>query len=315
MGAALGSTPADVFDLTVRQAVLAEQLDYEHLWVTEHHFIRFGINPSALTAAAFLLGRTTRVTVGTSVVLSPLCHPVDLAERTALLDQFSGGRFALGLGRGGYRRDYELLDVDFTRWDSEPHSSAQQLIDLWSGTGELQPTPRTAPHPPLLLATSSPPGLAVAVKHGLALQHYFATPADARRQLEDRYRELRGEATPEPDHLHTLIAIVDGRRDARERLAAALRVSFREGDHPHVPQATNRHVDKDGNELQPGDMADAVAAGAIIGSAAQVTDELGAFIEQTGARRLAIFHEAIGDPRVTLASLEEFAAEVRPQLG
>src|ERR1044071_3751281 len=87
----LGATARAVATLTLAQAQLAEDLDYDELWVTEHHFIRFGINPSALTTAGFLLGRTTRIHVGTSVVLSPLCHPVELAERTALLDQLSGG--------------------------------------------------------------------------------------------------------------------------------------------------------------------------------------------------------------------------------
>ena len=132
MGAALGETPEDIFDSTLSQASLAEELHYDELWVTEHHFIRFGINPSALTTAAFLLGRTHTIRVGTSVVLSPLCHPVELAERTALLDHLSHGRFELGLGRGGYRRDYELLDIDFTRWDDEPQATATRLLDIWS---------------------------------------------------------------------------------------------------------------------------------------------------------------------------------------
>ena len=53
MSANLGARPEDVFDLTLTQAELAEQLGYDELWVTEHHFIRFGLNPSALTTAGF----------------------------------------------------------------------------------------------------------------------------------------------------------------------------------------------------------------------------------------------------------------------
>ena len=68
MGATLGATAADVFDVTLAQAELAEDLGYDDLWVTEHHFIRFGINPSALTAAAFLLGRTRDIHVGLSLI-------------------------------------------------------------------------------------------------------------------------------------------------------------------------------------------------------------------------------------------------------
>lgn len=316
MGAALGPRPEDVFRVTVAQATSAEQLGYEHLWVTEHHFIRFGINPSALTAAAFLLGRTSRIRVGTAVVLSPLYHPVELAERAALLDQFSDGRFALGLGRGGYRQDYEVLDIDFARWDGEPHGSARRIVDLWFGSGSvnIEPAPLTKPHPELLLATSSPAGIAFAAENGIALQHYFATPAGARVELERRYSEFSGDTGARPEHLHTVLAIVDERPDARKRLNAALRTSFKDGDHPHVPQGANRHVGPDGRPLNADAMADVVAAGAIIGSPDQVVDELGRFIETTGARRIAVFHEAIAEPGATLKSLEDFALSVRPQL-
>lgn len=314
MGAGLAASPEGVFDLTLRQSQIAEDLGYADLWVTEHHFIDFGINPSALTTAGFLLGRTRRIRVGTAVVLSPLRHPVELAEQAALLDQLSGGRFDLGLGRGGYRRDFEILDIDFARWDDEPRASARRLLELWSGAPEetaIQPPPHTRPHPPLLLATSSAPGVEFAARNQLALQHYFATPVPQRLAVEATYREFRAEA---PAHLHTLIVIVDPTAGRRDQLAAALRRSFRGGEHPHVPQAVNRHIGPDGRPVDSTAMAEQVAADAIIGSPAQVVDELGEFIETTGARRIAIYPEAIADAAVTLTSLEDFAGLVAPQL-
>ncbi|MET4427174.1 LLM class flavin-dependent oxidoreductase [Mycolicibacterium sp. 624] len=325
MGANLGETPEAVFDLTAEQATAAEQLGYDELWVTEHHFIRFGINPSAITTAAFLLGRTTRIQVGTAVVLSPLLHPVELAERAALLDQFSGGRFALGLGRGGYRRDYDVLGVDFTRWDDEPLASAQALLDIWArptddavppadDVVDVQPPPLTHPHPELLLATSSAPGVEFAARNGIALQHYFATPVGARVTAENRYGELRGKGSA-PAHLHTLIVVVDSAPDRRDDLANALRESFRAGDHPHVPQSSNRHLLPDGRPASPDAMARMVADQAIVGSPAHVVDELGQFIETTGASRIAVYFESIADKKVTLRSLEDFASVVAPALG
>ena len=323
MGASLSPTPEAVFDLTLEQATTAEQLGYAELWVTEHHFIRFGINPSAPTTAAFLLGRTTRISVGTAVVLSPLYHPVELAERAAVLDQFSHGRFMLGLGRGGYRRDYEVLGVDFARWNDEPQAAAKRLLDVWttpSGVStstddvDVQPPARTRPHPELLLATSSTPGVEFAARNGLALQHYFATPTAPRVELGARYRELRGGDHPMSAHLHTLIVIVDDASDRRDQLEAALRRSFRDGDHPLVPQATNRHVGPDGKPVAWDAMATLVAENAIVGPPNQVVDELGRFIESTGARRIAIYHEAIADPATTMRSLRDFALFVAPQL-
>lgn len=310
LGANLGASAGEVFELTRRQVAVAEDAGYHDVWVTEHHFIDFGINPSALTSAAFLLGCTSRLRVGTAVVLSPLLHPVDVAERAALLDQWSGGRFDLGLGRGGYLRDYEVLGVDTARWDDEPEATVTALLDLWRDDDTLvRPAPATRPHPPLLLATSSERGIACAAANGLALQHYFAVPAEARVAVEARYDELRGDvAVPAPDHLHTLIVVVAGDVDGtRARLAAALTESFAAGDHPHVPHAPERHGDRAA-------LAGFVAEGAIVGPPARVVDELGAFVERTGARRLALYTEAVADATATLDSIERFAADVAPQL-
>lgn len=257
-------------------------------------------------------------------MLCPLYHPIELAERAALLDQFSGGRFILGLGRGGYRGDYEVLDVDFARWDDEPQASAQRLLDVWTqppgtttstGVIDVQPPVYTRPHPELLLATSSTDGVEFVARNRLALQHYFATPTAPRVALDARYRELRGEDQPMPDHLHTLIVIVDSAPHRRDQLATALRRSFRDGDHPALPQAANRHVGPDGKPVDWDAMATLVADSAIVGPPSQLVDELGRFVETTGARRIAIYHEAIADPATTMNSLRDFALLVAPQLG
>lgn len=112
-----------------------------------------------------------------------------------------------------------------------------------------------------------------------------------------------------------MIVVVDGAPDRRDQLAAALRRSFRDGGHPAVPQAVNRHVGPDGKSVDWDTMATMVADQAIVGSPAQVVDELGAFLEKTGATRIAIYPEAIADTSVTMASLRDFAQVVVPQLG
>lgn len=70
-----GQSHTEIYDLLLAEAELAERLGYFDLWVTEHHFISFGINASALTAAAYLLGHTRTLQVGTAVALSPQYHP------------------------------------------------------------------------------------------------------------------------------------------------------------------------------------------------------------------------------------------------
>ncbi len=327
MGANLATEQRDIFAFTLEQAELAERLGFHDLWLSEHHFIPFGLDSSALTTAGFLLGRTRRLRVGTAVVLAPLLEPIDLAERAALLDQLSGGRFDLGLGRGGYLRDYEVLGVDTKRWGEEPVRSLSTLRDLWSGdeatrkrvdVGDpmrVEPGPYTEGGPPLFAATSSPDGLAFAARHGIPLQHYFASPAKARVAVEAKYEEARPEDVPRPEHMHTLLVHVteDPDRD-RERLREALTVSFRGGDWPGVPEMGKRHLGADGKPIGPTEMARGAAAGAIVGPPQAVVEGLGEFMETTGARRIAIYAEAIADRDATLQSIERFAKDVAPQL-
>ncbi|MFV0309575.1 MAG: LLM class flavin-dependent oxidoreductase [Desertimonas sp.] len=322
MGANLASTPEGVFDLTRRQARAADELGYHDLWVTEHHFIRFGLNPSPFAAAGFLLGMTERVRVGTAVVLSPLHHHVAVAEQASLLDQFSAGRFDLGVGRGGYVRDYDVYGIDTAAWDPEPELTLDAVLALWRGgpvhAAEpdvgIQPPVRAAGRPGLFVASSTEAAVKRAAVEGLALQHYFAVPVDGRVELEHRYRDAGGD--PDAGHVHTLIVIVtdgDGTAD-RDRLRAALTQSLRDGDHPGVPNQADRHVGPDGQPLDRATMAEFVAAGAIVGPPSRVVDELGAFVDATGARRLVLYPESIGDASLTMGSIERFAAEVAPQL-
>lgn len=82
-------------------AVAAETAGFDDVWIAEHYFMSYGICPSAITLAAYLLGATHRITVGTAVSVLSTQHPIAVAEQTALLDQLSRGRFRLRVGGGG----------------------------------------------------------------------------------------------------------------------------------------------------------------------------------------------------------------------
>jgi alkanesulfonate monooxygenase SsuD/methylene tetrahydromethanopterin reductase-like flavin-dependent oxidoreductase (luciferase family) len=232
----------EVFDRALHEAALAEDLGFHDVWVTEHHFIPFGINPSALAAAAFILGRTSRIRVGTAVTLAPLYHPIHLAEQAAVLDQLSGGRFDFGIGRGGYLRDFEVFGVDTARWDTEVAATMRVLLDAWSGEVaaegphvafapvRITPETRTKPHPPLFVASASPETLDLAAARGIPLMHYFAAPLEARLKVESAYTERvarSGWSQPFPEHIHTLIcAVTHDERAMRQRLNENLDYSY-----------------------------------------------------------------------------------------
>ncbi|MFC4913179.1 LLM class flavin-dependent oxidoreductase [Actinomadura gamaensis] len=129
-----GESDADALDRTVAAAVAAERAGFDDVWIAEHHFMRYGVVPSAITLAGHLLGRTRRIHVGTAVSVLSNQHPVALAEQAALLSLVSGGRFRLGVGRGGPWRDLEVFGTGLSRFeDGFPESLDLLLAWLHAG--------------------------------------------------------------------------------------------------------------------------------------------------------------------------------------
>ncbi|MGF1428455.1 LLM class flavin-dependent oxidoreductase [Kitasatospora sp. LaBMicrA B282] len=96
-----GQSHAQALERTVAGTVAAERAGLDAVWLAEHHFVPYGVCPNAATLAALLLGRTRRIRLGTAVSVLSTTHPVALGEQAALLHLTSGGRFTLGVGRGG----------------------------------------------------------------------------------------------------------------------------------------------------------------------------------------------------------------------
>ena len=91
------------------EAQLAEEQGFDSCFFGEHHQDKDGFLPSPLIVAAAVASRTRRLKVGTSVILLPLHHPVQLAEDVVTLDIVSRGRIILGVGLGYQPADFRAF--------------------------------------------------------------------------------------------------------------------------------------------------------------------------------------------------------------
>ncbi len=113
---------ATVFEKTDALARAMDELGYYALWLAEHHFQREGYEclPNLLMSAVHLAHVTRRLRIGCGFNITPMWHPLRLAEDYATADILTGGRVIFGVGRGYHTREVEtfgapMLDPDANR--------------------------------------------------------------------------------------------------------------------------------------------------------------------------------------------------------
>ena len=173
--------PAYLVDVGA-MAGTAEALGFESFWCAEHPFIpvrsasRFpgsedGVIPESYShfvdpfvALARASGTTTRIKLGTGIVLVPERHPLLLAKEVSTLDHFSGGRFLFGIGAGWLREETEIMGGDFDHRWTQTRESVLAMKELWTKPEaefhgryynfppvRSYPKPAQKPHPPVIL--------------------------------------------------------------------------------------------------------------------------------------------------------------------
>jgi alkanesulfonate monooxygenase SsuD/methylene tetrahydromethanopterin reductase-like flavin-dependent oxidoreductase (luciferase family) len=183
-----GQSFKDVYDYHLRLAELAEELGFDGVRLAEHHFRDYGVAPNLFTMLANLAARTSRLRLGTGIVVLPLHNPVHVAEEAAQVDVLSGGRLDLGIGRGYQSFEFDGFGVDLAEARDRFNESLEMILGLWTSesyqhagkfykTGtevSLVPRPAQSPHPPIHVAAVSPETVTMYAERGLPI---LADPA------------------------------------------------------------------------------------------------------------------------------------------
>jgi len=174
-------------DEVIAEAQLAEASGFDSCFFGEHHQDKDGFLPSPLIVATAVAAHTTRLRVGTSVILLPLHHPVRVAEDVITLDLVSKGRFILGVGVGYQAADFRAFAVPMEHRVALFEEGVEIMRQCWTGERfsfrgkhytledvQIRPRPFQRPAPPLWIGASVP---AAARRAGRLADAFVGTPS------------------------------------------------------------------------------------------------------------------------------------------
>lgn len=257
----------ELYDEVLEQAVLAEELGYDSIWLTEHHFTRFyGRCPSPLLLAVKIGSMTKRIRIGVGVRVLPLDHPLRVAEEAAQTDLLIGGRLDLGVGTGYAKHEFESFGVPIEEryerfnegvqilkgaWTQEPYSFEGKYYKFKDVT--VLPRPVQSPHTPLWGAVASPASASIAAAAGnhIMAAATGATPNETLRKVYDAAAEGWVNGGHPVDQLQFAInhwvyaadSVADAKRDVGEKVEGFVRHNVR--SFPHVSRLTADEITYD----------------------------------------------------------------------
>ncbi|MEZ0113078.1 putative F420-dependent oxidoreductase [Catenulispora sp. EB89] len=168
--------PATSVDVLERWAHVAEGLGFDLLMVSDHVLVTpdFADRYPApfqdpLTTLAWLAGRTSRIRLGTTVLIMPYRQPALTAQMAASLHRLSRGRFVLGVGVGWSRQEFAALGVPHERRGRLTDEYLDEIHQIWGGGIEgVAPAllPEELPGPPVWIGGNSDAGIRRAVVSG-----------------------------------------------------------------------------------------------------------------------------------------------------
>jgi probable F420-dependent oxidoreductase len=282
----------------------AEELGFESLWAWDH--VLLGVEPSfpivdSIAMLSAVAARTSRIKLGTGVLVLPLRNPVVAAKQLGSLDLISGGRLVLGVAAGWYAREFDAVGVPFKQRGRQFERNLDILMRLWTedrvtlkvdefNLREAVMVPRTAqrPRPPVLIGGYVEAVLKRAGTVGDGWLTYFYTPESFTKNWE-KVQDYAKAAGRDP-----------------KALTATNQLAFYVGESRAQTTADMRHWLS--TEWDTAGWSESTIEHAVHGSPAECVEQLRAHVA-TGVHRLILIPY-----RYRPEQVERIAKEVLPRL-
>ncbi len=316
----------EIYRSLLDDAEHAERLGYHGVLMAEHHFTNYCAIPNPLMLAAAIGQRTSRLRIGTAVIVLPLHNPVRLAEDIAEADQLTGGRLEIGFGRGYAPYEFTPLGLDLEDSPTAMAEGLDVLERLWSGSDvsnpdgrwpfpaiTVTPQPVQRPHPPAWYACGSPRSVVAALDRGL---FPFIAVGVRGRGFAEEFRHVfeeecvRRGTNPRSNRFGVqVLAHHGGDRAEVERGVEAGRLMYRITN--RLMAGTQRVragvVDMSGTEPAADVTTEQVASGSLVGGDDHIRGQL-AWLERIGVTDLSLnFRYGDLDGASVRASMERVA--------
>ena len=220
----------------VAWTVAADRAGFKYTWATEHHFLtqysHLSANESFL---AYVAALTDNIHLGSGIfnVTPPVNHPARVAERVAILDILSEGRFEFGMGRGSStteQRGFGIHDPQLTTLMFD--EVVPQFRHMWKETEyafegrffsmpprNVLPKPATKPHPPMWVAAGNPGTFEKAARMGLGVLCFTTGSPASLAPMIETYKRTIDQAEPVGDYVNNnvmvtsqMLCLEDGQR-------------------------------------------------------------------------------------------------------
>jgi alkanesulfonate monooxygenase SsuD/methylene tetrahydromethanopterin reductase-like flavin-dependent oxidoreductase (luciferase family) len=332
MGYRTPGTPAhEIYDNAIAQVKAAEANGFEIAWFAEHHFSNYCVCPSPLMMLARLAGETSRIKLGSAVVVTPLYQPVRLISEIGMVDALTHGRLVLGVGSG--YQPYEFERFGETLEDAVPKLfEFMEMLELafsrdvftYSGKHYRLAETHIAPRPvnglPEIWVAGDNRALhELAARKGWTVMltpRHASVPQllDARGRLAQVYREQGLDAARVAIAPLRHVCITDDKAEAasfmenaRHQIRLSQSLRFRE----ELIDGTML-VEKTYKGEPP---MEEFAQHVLIGDAEMVAERLAALIGAARPRHMLLhFQAGASSLKTALNSIERFATRVRPMI-